>query len=99
MDKLHRHRPFTDSGSYTFYGAMSNVANCKNARNVGFEQEGIPVEQPSLGALPVANEIRASQQKTTFVPLDDASQPIRTWQCSNKDEHGARWHTFNLSSI
>ena len=51
MDELHGHRSFTDSGSHTFYRTVADIANGKDAGNIGFEQERIPVERPSLGAL------------------------------------------------
>ncbi len=72
MDELHRHRSFTDSRSHPFYGTVAHIADGKNAGNIGLEQERIPVECPSLRALPVANEIRTGQQETALVALDDA---------------------------
>src|SRR5438094_5095225 len=99
MDELHRHRSFTDSGSHPLYGSMSHVTDGKDAGNIGLEQERIPVECPSLRALPVTNKVRTSQQETALVPLDDIRQPIRPWQCANKDKHRTGRHTFDFVGI
>ena len=53
MNELHRNRSLANSGSYPFYGTMSHIAHRENPGNIGFEQERIAVERPSLRALPV----------------------------------------------
>jgi hypothetical protein len=60
MDELHRNRSFTDSGSHTLYGTVADIAHSEQTGNVGLEQEGIPVESPSLGALAVSNQVGPS---------------------------------------
>jgi len=61
MDELHRHRSFTDSGSYAFNGTVAHIAHGKDARNVGLEQERVSLQRPALGKLTVADQIGASQ--------------------------------------
>src|SRR5256885_9910061 len=99
MDELHRHRSFTNTGGHPFYGTMAHIAHGKDAWNIGFEQEGIPVERPSPRALPVTHKVRTSQQETALVPLDNICEPIGPRQCSNENKHRARWHTLNLVGI
>src|SRR6476661_8072324 len=99
MDELHRHRSFPDAGSYSLYGAMAHVAHGKNAGNVRLKQEGIPVEGPSLRALPVTDKVRAGQEETALVTLDDIGQPIRPWQRANKDKHRSRGHALDLIGV
>src|SRR5207244_9339986 len=77
MDELHRHRSLADSGSHALYGTMAHIAYGKDAGNIGFEQERISVEPPSLSALPVTDKVRASQEETSFVPHNDIRQPVR----------------------
>src|ERR1700736_6396170 len=99
MNELHRNRSLANSGSYPFYGTMSHIAHRENPGNIGFEQERIAVERPSLGALPVTYKVRPSQQETAFVSLEDIRQPIGSRQCSNKDEHRTRRHALNLVGV
>src|SRR5580692_5694925 len=99
MDELHRHRSFPDSGSHPFYRTVAHIAYGKDAGNVGLEQKWIPVECPAFRTLPVTYKVRTGQKKTALVPLDDIRQPIRSRQCSNKDEHRARRHTLRLVGI
>src|SRR6202040_1595012 len=99
MNELHSDRSFPHSGSYPFYRPMSDVPHSKNARNIGLEQEGISVERPSLRTLAVPYKIRTGQQEAALVPLNDSGQPIRPWQCPNKDKHRVSRHTLNLVGI
>ena len=78
MDELHRHRSFPDSGSHALYRTVAHIAHGKDAGNIGLEQERIPVERPSLRALPVTYKVRTSQQKATLVSLDDISPANRS---------------------
>ncbi len=73
MDELHRHRSFTDSGSHALYRTVAHIADGKDAGNIGLEQKRIPVERPALRTLAVTYKIRAGQQETALVPLDDIS--------------------------
>src|SRR5271155_1613599 len=99
MDELHRHRSFPNAGSYSFYGAMAHIAHGKDAGNVSLKQERISVEGPSPRALPITDKVGTGQEETALVPLDDIRQPIRPWQCSNKDKHRSRGHALDLSGI
>jgi len=99
MDDLHRHRSFADSRSHPIYRNVPHIANGKNAGNIGFEQERVVVERPSLRALPVTYTVKTSQQQTALVPFDHIRQPIRPRQCPNKDEHRTRRHALNLVGI
>src|SRR5713226_119842 len=99
MDELHRHRSFTDSGSHPFYRTVADIANGKDAGNIGLKQERISVERPSLRALAVTYKVRPGQQETALVPLDDTRQPIRPRQCSNEDKHRTRRNALNLVGV
>ena len=78
---------------------MAHVTNRENAGNVGFEQERISIQCPSLWALPVTYKVRAGQQEPAFIPFDDIRQPVRARQCSDEDEHGACRHPLNLIGV
>ena len=71
MDELYRYGSLTDSGSNSLDGTMTHVAYCKDTGDVGFEQEWVPIELPSLRTLSVAQKVGTGQQKTTLIPLDD----------------------------
>src|SRR3977135_4303743 len=86
MNELHRHRSFADTGSDALHRTMPHIAHRKYSGNICFEQEWIPVECPALGVLPVTDEIGSSQKEAAFVALDQISQPVGSWQGSNKDE-------------
>jgi len=70
VDELHRHRSFTYSGSHPFYGAVTDIAHRKDARNIRLQQERVPVQRPCTGTLAVVQEIRTRQQKAALIPLD-----------------------------
>src|SRR6266446_29911 len=99
MDELHRHRSFPNTGGHPFYGTMTHIAHGKDTGNIGLEQERVPVEGPSLWALPVTDKVRTSQKETALVPFDDVRQPVRPRQCSDKDKHRTRRHALNLVGI
>src|SRR5271165_2468381 len=99
MDELHRHRSFTDSGSYALDRTVAHIAHGKDAGNIGLKQVRIAVERPSLRALPVTYKIGTSQQETSLIALDDARQPIRPRQRSDKNKHGACRHALHLAGI
>ena len=99
MNELYRHRSFPDPGSHAFYRTVAYVAYGKDAGNIGFEQERIPVERPALGTLPVTDKIRTSQQETALVPLDDIRQPICPRRRPNKYEHRAGGHALRFVGI
>src|SRR5438128_11902837 len=81
MDELYRHRSLADSGSHALYGTMAHIAYGKNAGNIGFEQERISVVSPSIRELTVKYKVRAGQEETTLIPLDDIRQPVCPRQC------------------
>src|ERR1700733_9987618 len=99
MDKLYRHRSFSHSRSHAFYGTVAHITDGKDAGNIGLEQERIPVERPAFRTLAVTDKVRAGQQETALVPLDDIAQPIGPRQRSNEDKHRTRRHTLNLVGI
>src|SRR5579863_5364953 len=74
MDELHRNRSLANSGRYPLYGTVTNIAHGKKAGNICLKQKGIAIERPPFGALPVADEIGASQQETALVSLHQISQ-------------------------
>src|ERR1700722_3086273 len=78
---------------------MAHIAHGKKARNISFEQEWIPVERPSPGTLPVANQVGTCEQETALVALDNVRQPIRLWQCANKNKHCARRDALCLAGV
>src|SRR5215469_3892902 len=78
---------------------MPQIANCKHAGNIRLEQERIAIECPSLGPLVVSRQIRPGQYEAQIVSFDEASQPVRPWQSSDKDENRARRHALNRAGI
>src|SRR5690349_11276436 len=96
MDKLHRDRSFADSGSHSLNRAMAHVAHCEYPGNIRLQQKRIAFKRPSLGMLPISDQIRAGQQEATIVTLDQISQPYSTRQRSDKYEHGTGRNTLDL---
>src|ERR1700677_680951 len=99
MDELHRYRTFPDTRSDSFHRAVPHVAHGKNAWNICFEQEWVPLKSPSLGALSVADQVRASQKEAPFIPLHQVSQPLGARQGSDENEHCAQGLAFHLAGI
>ncbi len=99
MNKLHGHRAFANAGRDTLDGAVAHIAHGKNARHIGFQEEGIALQIPTLGALSIDDQVRASQKKTALVALDHAGEPIGSGQRTNKNKYGTCGNPFNLSSI
>src|SRR5580765_1246331 len=89
VNELHGYRALTYTRRDALYRTVADIAHGKQAGNVCFQQEGIPVQSPSLGALAVPDEVGAGQDKAAFVALHQFAHPIGPGQCSNKDEHGA----------
>ncbi len=99
MDELNGDRAFADSGSDAFHRTMAHITHGEKAGDVRFEQEGISVERPAFGALPVAYEVGPSQNEPAVVALDDSREPVGSWERSNKNEHRSRRHTLELARI
>ena len=99
MDELHSYRSFAHSRGYALDRTMPHIAHCKDPGNICFQQEGIPVERPTLGVLSVANKIGASQQETAFVALDQISEPVGAREGSDEDEHRTRRDSLQLVGI
>ncbi len=55
---------------------MAHVADREYAGHAGFEQAGIAFERPALGPLAIPQQVRAGQDETALVALDDAVQPL-----------------------
>src|SRR5260370_22113756 len=99
MNELHRYRSFADTRSDALHGTMPHIAHRKDSGNICFEQEGIPVERPPLGTFSVANKIGPRQKEAPLVSLDQISQPISSWQGSNKDEDRTCRHPLHFVVI
>src|SRR5580700_8021991 len=99
MDELHCYRSFAHARRHALHRTMSHIAHRKNAGDIGFEQEWIAVERPTLGALSVTDKIGTGQKKTPLVALDQIAQPVGARQGSNKDEHRTRRHPFQLIAV
>src|SRR4030081_3951881 len=99
MNELHRYRSFADTRSDALHRTMPHITHRKYSRNICFEQEWIPVERPPLGVLPVTDKIGASQEEAALVALDEISQPVSSWQGSNKDEDRIRRYPLHLAGI
>src|ERR1700679_1295432 len=78
---------------------MPHISDSEDARNIGLEKEWIAFQVPSLGGLPVAYQVRTSQEKTTLVPFHDIGKPIRARQCANKNKHRARRNPLHFASV
>src|SRR5262249_45660608 len=96
MDELDGHRSFADAASHSFDRAVAHIAHGEDAGDIGFQQERIAIESPSFRALPVTDKIRASEQESTLVALDQVGQPIRPRQGPDENEHSARWYSLDL---
>ena len=55
MDELDRYGTFTDSGGYALDGPVADVANRKDAGDVGFQQERVALDGPTFGVLAIAD--------------------------------------------
>src|SRR4030081_1230592 len=99
MNELHRYRSFADTRSDALHRTMPHIAHRKYSRNICFEQEWIPVERPPLGTFSVADKIGACQKEAAFVSLNQISQPVGSWQGSNKDEDRIRRHPLHFVGI
>src|ERR1700690_1352397 len=99
MDELYCHGSLANSGRHSLYRTVPHVAHGKNAGDIGLEQERVAIESPSLGALPILNQIRAGQNESTLIAFDDTSQPIGSRRRSDEDEHRAGWHALKLVGV
>src|SRR5882762_1616274 len=99
MDELHCDRAFADAGSHAFDGTMSHIANRENTRDICLKQERVAVQGPTLGLLPVANEIGTSQQETAVVSFDQVSQPLGARLSSDKNKHRTCRNPLNLICV
>jgi hypothetical protein len=78
---------------------MPYIAHREDAGNIGFEQEWIALEGPPPGALSVADQIGAGQEESPFIPLHQISQPVRSGQRANEDEHRVCRQPLHLVGI
>src|SRR5207249_4152322 len=99
MDELHGHRSFADSRGHSFDRTVPHIADGKYTWNVGFEQERISFKRPSLGPLAVSYQVGTRQYKAAFVAQNNIGKPFRSWQRTDKDEHGRGGHRLNLIRV
>src|SRR5689334_14899590 len=92
MHERDRNRTFTDARRHPLYGAVSNIADHKDAGNVRFQQTRIAIELPTVGPLAIARELRAGIDKAAFITFDDVREPVCVWRCSDQDEQRVGWH-------
>src|SRR5579862_6155032 len=76
MNELHSHGTFAHAGGHTLHRTMPHIPNGKNSRHIGFKQEWIAVERPSLGMFAASHQIRSRKDETAVVALDQARQPL-----------------------
>src|SRR5215472_7461855 len=78
---------------------MADVADCKNTRNVGLEQERISVEGPPFRTLAVSNQVRTGQDETPIVPVNQACEPISLRKGADENKHRSGGHAFDLVGV
>src|ERR1700678_2040293 len=99
MDELNGDRSFTDAGSHPLYRAMPHIAHRKQSGKICFEQIRIPAERPSLRPLAILYQIRAGQDESMLVSLNDVSEPVGSRRSSDKNKHRTRRHAFGLVTV
>src|SRR5262249_54928591 len=76
MNELDRHRTFSHARSNALDRSMAHVAHGKDSGYVGFQQERVPFQVPSLGTLPIPQEIRSGEDESAFVALHQVGEPV-----------------------
>src|SRR5579872_266220 len=86
MHELDDDGTFADARGDSFYGAVADIADHKDARDVRFEQAGIAVESPGSGALAVVEEVRTGEDKAALVALDKVAKPLSAGLRADENE-------------
>ena len=86
MHELNDDGAFADAGCDSLYGAVADIADDKDARDVGFQQAWIAVESPGCGTLAIAKEVRAGKDKAPLVTFDKVAEPGGAGLRANEDE-------------
>src|SRR5580704_12305009 len=68
---------------------MTHVADDEDSRHAGFEKTGVAIERPGIWSLPITQQIRARQNETSLIALDQVAQPFGTRLRANKNEQAA----------
>src|SRR5277367_2284871 len=90
MHELDDDGPFAHTGGDAFYGTVADIADHKDARDVGFQQAGVAIERPRSGALAVAHQVRPGEDEAALVALDNVAEPLRAWLCADENEEARR---------
>ena len=77
------------TSSFFFRGkdiAVADIANHKDAWDIGLEQAGIAVESPGGGPLAVPKKVRTGKDKAALVALDKIAEPLGARLRANENE-------------
>src|SRR5438093_251715 len=99
MDQFHGHGAFANARGHTFGGAMTNIARYEDARNAGFQIEGVPVHGPSGRPLALQHQVLTGNQVTLLITLDDSSEPIGPGNSARINQQRAGWDRFRVASF
>src|ERR1700675_1248079 len=94
MHELNDDGAFADAGSDAFYRAVADIADHKDAWDVGFEQAGIGVRGPGTGGLAAAKGVWAGEDEAALVAFDKIAKPIGAGLRANEDEEAGGGKLF-----
>src|SRR5208282_6346424 len=97
MHELDNHGTFADAGGDALHGTVADIADDKNARDVGFEQAGIAVESPRSGALAIVEEVWTGENKPALVAFNQIAEPSCTRLRADEDEKARGGKLFAFS--
>src|SRR4029077_11800575 len=86
MHELDDDGAFADAGCDALYGAVADIADNKDARDVGFQQDRVAVKRPGSGSLAIAKEVRAREDKAALVAFDEVAEPFGAWLRTDENE-------------
>src|SRR5271155_4215218 len=86
MHELDDDGAFTDARGDALHGTVADIADDKNARDIGFEQAGIAVESPRSGALAIVEEVWTGENEAALVAFDQIAEPSGARLRTDEDE-------------
>src|SRR5208282_2291348 len=91
MHELDDDGAFADAGGDAFYRAVANIADDKDAWDIGFQQAGIAVESPRCRPLAVAHQVRPGEDEAALVAIDNVAEPLGTRLCADENKKTRGW--------
>src|SRR4030095_13643783 len=96
MNELNRICAFSDTRRHSLDRAIPDVSGDKNSRDTRFEEPWLAFERPILRSPSSFEQVRPGKNKSLFVAVHDASQPLRSRRGSNENEQGSRRNPLRL---